>query len=58
MSPGQTVYAHVMEFGDDSPVTAYGLEIRFLVCGDGIVASPAIRGSVSPCALHARGRRW
>jgi cysteine-rich repeat protein len=41
MTPGQTVYAHVLEYNDDAAVTAYGLEIRFLVCGDGIVASPA-----------------
>ncbi|MBL8913767.1 MAG: DUF4215 domain-containing protein, partial [Archangium sp.] len=41
MTPGQTVYAHVMEYGDNAAIAAWGLEIRFLVCGDGIVASPA-----------------
>lgn len=38
MPAGQTVYAHVSEFGDDAIVPAYWLDIEFLsLCGDGVV---------------------
>ncbi len=41
VAPGQTLYAHVVEFGDDAAVPGYGLEFRFtpIVCGDGVVVS-------------------
>lgn len=39
LSPGQTIYAHVSEFGDDATVSAYGLSISFVRCGDGVVTA-------------------
>jgi len=37
--PGQTVYAHVTEFGDNGAIAGYGLQIvpTAIVCGDGVV---------------------
>ncbi len=42
LAAGQTVYAHVVEYGDDAAVPGYGLEIGFtaIVCGNGIVTAP------------------
>ncbi len=42
MAPGQKLYAHVMEFGDDAVVAGYALEVRFtpVLCGDGAVRAP------------------
>ena len=39
LMPGQTVYAHVLDLGDNSPISAYVLEAEFrsVVCGDGAV---------------------
>ncbi len=39
LMPGQTVYAHVSDLGDNSPVSAYVLEADFrsVICGDGVV---------------------
>ncbi len=39
MLPGQTVYAHVTDLGDNSPIAAYVLEAEFrsVICGDGVV---------------------
>jgi cysteine-rich repeat protein len=42
LAPGQKLYAHVSEYGDDAIVPAYGLEFRFtpVICGDGVVRAP------------------
>jgi len=39
LAPGATVYAHVVESGDDSAVAGYALEVTYspVVCGDGEV---------------------
>ena len=37
MTPGQTVYAHLIEHGDDGPIPAYLLRVALTVCGNGIV---------------------
>ena len=38
-APGATVYAHVVEFGDNLAIPAYGFQIRptALSCGDGVL---------------------
>jgi cysteine-rich repeat protein len=36
VSPGETVYAHVTDFGDNSSIPGYFLQIRFATCGDGV----------------------
>lgn len=37
--PGESIYAHVVEFGDNSVVTSYALDVVYIpvVCGDGDV---------------------
>lgn len=34
--PGETVYAHVTDFGDNSQIPGYFLQIHFATCGDGV----------------------
>jgi cysteine-rich repeat protein len=38
LPPGSTVYARVIDFGDNNPLASYLLDIRFspVVCGDGV----------------------
>lgn len=36
VAPGATVYAHVTDFGDNSVVPGYFLQIHFAICGDGV----------------------
>ncbi|MDQ3366848.1 MAG: DUF4215 domain-containing protein [Myxococcota bacterium] len=40
MAPGETVYAHVVEFGDNAVIAGYLLDVVYtpIVCGDGFVA--------------------
>jgi len=37
--PGQSVYAHVIEYGDNGPIPGYALEATFspVTCGDGVI---------------------
>ncbi|ACY13585.1 DUF4215 domain-containing protein [Haliangium ochraceum] len=37
VAAGQTVYAHVTDFGDNSPIATYFLQIHLSVCGDGVL---------------------
>ena len=39
--PGQTVYAHVTEFGDNAAVASYTLDVEYdlFPCGDGVVGT-------------------
>ena len=34
---GETVYAHVTDFGDNSQIAEYFLDISFATCGDGVI---------------------
>ena len=46
LTAGQTVYAQVVEYGDNAVIPSYGLQVQFtpIVCGDNVVA-----GGIAQC---------